>query len=1278
MKSANKIRTAPTTAALILFNALIPGFCEPAIKAEGLQPKPNLLYFRTLIKKPWWNQKWKYRIPVVIHETVGLERHRAPISVVAEFPEATEFSSIRAVTPWGEEIPSQTTRVDGAGNRLEIFFVTDLLAYEYLPCFIYFDDTDKPATDYPPGLKLTEDGRYFTLSSSEILVRLRKESPIITHIQPQGRRTSNHLYDDNGLSPEGRAEVRYRTFTPGKVIERGPLRVIVEYQSVVGGKALVFRYVLVKDANRIDYAVSGGATSIGRSIRWMPGKGVDPARPDRLYYAHQKGIRHLKIANYGPLTDNLRKEMAEGWYAYKDTDTGQVAGEIFDLKDSQKFGVYVHIIAGYITTLGARISPPMTKGALLALNDNRSYMTVREEYLAFKNPPEVHLSPIQEKSEAPATWTVPVFGKEMIRCHHQTLRHYAGGKVYPDAPHRVLPHLIKTLKRDGANWLSFWAYKPFWKSALAEGPRTEFLDNLLEQGHAAGMGVEISAPRYSTSTARELGNYDFEIYPLKDESCWRISSDKHKEAFRQKYGMETPAKVEMDKLQLPAHHNTVLFQMDEYTRRLREMADAVREKNKKVVLSDQVNVTSMTNVSVGGPHDWERHSDFLDSLSMDLYGRPTPSWKYYTKMMRATFNNEKPIMMYWGCDQRPETVRPNMDYLLMWGIDGLFHFSPGSIFTLVYEEAKKNYRRIDYTGLGDMLAQYEPVRHVALLRDREGLIDSIKRGLWTTGGSVYDGRIRNIVTSTRLQANIIFSKYFSVENLKAYPLLIVANNPVLSDGYAKVIQEYLSGGGKVIIEAEGLRNPIIQKLTRLSPKGELSQKAGKTSGPHPFTYDGYAMPVENKGSEVAMKFETGEPVLFSRNVGEGRILFTPLLLSGKVSYQPDIAEFVEGLAQELAGRLPIGLKGAGDSIDTNLLTNGKNHLLAAYNRGFSDQTAQVTFTDSKLPEILTDFSTGEQKDCKDGMEVRLPRRQVSFFHVGDRKDMASPATTEFYLKNALCYSGDPGGAVLDLVVTKEVEEGEDEPVREKKEGVGYIAILTDKGKESENRKARVKGDEGIYAAIHGKRRLHVDFIWDLKPKTIAFYDAVIISHIGHQALPPVMQKGWEEVIQEYVIEGGSVLLCHHATGYPSLCRPPFPQIGEPTGAYISTVKDMIIKAAHPIANAESRKRRLPALAKDPAFQDQLEATVFQVGGMFRSSYPDYLPIKPGADGKALVQASMVKGIGGEPVVVAGKVGKGKVIVSGMALGAKDNTEDGVSKGEEKILINMAYWLTEDE
>jgi len=159
------------------------------------------------------------------------------------------------------------------------------------------------------------------------------------------------------------------------------------------------------------------------------------------------------------------------------------------------------------------------------------------------------------------------------------------------------------------------------------------------------------------------------------------------------------------------------------------MAEAAKAKNKKIVISDQVNGSSMTRIQIGAPHDWERHPDFLDSLSMDLYGMPTELWKFYAKLMRGTFDNRKPVMMYWGCDRRIETVRPNVDYLCMWGIDGLFHFSPGSIYKLIHQEVKKSYRRLDYTGLGDLLAWYEPMKHAALLRDRAGLIDSIKRGL---------------------------------------------------------------------------------------------------------------------------------------------------------------------------------------------------------------------------------------------------------------------------------------------------------------------------------------------------------------------------------------------------------------------------------------------------------------------------------------------------------------------------------------------------------------------
>ncbi len=45
-------------------------------------------------------------------------------------------------------------------------------------------------------------------------------------------------------------------------------------------------------------------------------------------------------------------------------------------------------------------------------------------------------------------------------------------------------------------------------------------------------------------------------------------------------------------------------------------------------------------------------------------------------------------------------------------------------------------------------------------------------------------------------------------------------------------------------------------------------------------------------------------------------------------------------------------------------------------------------------------------------------------------------------------------------------------------------------------------------------------------------------------------------------------------------------------------------------------------------------------------------------------------------MVTGAVGEGKVLLTGLALGAKDNQQKGYTKGEQAILINACYWLTE--
>ena len=45
-------------------------------------------------------------------------------------------------------------------------------------------------------------------------------------------------------------------------------------------------------------------------------------------------------------------------------------------------------------------------------------------------------------------------------------------------------------------------------------------------------------------------------------------------------------------------------------------------------------------------------------------------------------------------------------------------------------------------------------------------------------------------------------------------------------------------------------------------------------------------------------------------------------------------------------------------------------------------------------------------------------------------------------------------------------------------------------------------------------------------------------------------------------------------------------------------------------------------------------------------------------------------------MVVDAVGMGKVLLTGLALGAKDNKQKGYTKGEQAILVNACYWLTE--
>ena len=1283
--------------ALVPWAILPSGFAEPAAPIAESPPVPelNTQYFRGMLQKPWTMPEWGHRVPTLVAESGGAEQYKAPITIVHEFPPGIAASSIRVVTPWGDEIPCQARRLEEEGNRIQVFFLTSLMAHEYKPLFLYCDDEEKSAAALPAesDLGLSQEGDFYVLRNVSMKVKLRKDSPVIVYLAPRENRTGNQLFTQNDLLPwsTGCTLGRYVEFGGGRVLEDGPLRKAIMYEGSQRGRTYRIVLSLTSGARRLGYRTEGMGRMLTQAS-WLPGTGMKPENPDYLVFAGAEGLEKEAIATTGWLgkdvgpTDgeNFSQRMSEGWYAYENPATSQAVGELFDLSSFQNLEIYIHGNAGYCTGTSGQGGKQGTIRRALVPASQGGYRRVREEYLAFKHPPLTACSEIQKRADVPTTHPKPVFGKNMLLSHHQTYRHYKGKNLFPEAPEKCLPFLIRALKRDGANWISMWAYGPFWESAhpSAKGPHREFMGHLLKAARAAGMGVETYAHRHGASVARELGHYDLDIYLLKDECNYQMQSEKDFAEFKQKYGMDAPAKLEVARLHEPAHHNRVFFQMGKYTELIRGMANAVRENNQKVLLGDQVNATSMLSVTCGGPHDWERHTDFLDTLSMDLYGKPAVTWKYFAKYMRAVLNNQKPILFYWGCDDRRETVWPNALGLIMWSADGLFHFPAGYVNVDVCGEIEKLYYYLQYTGLGDRVATYEPVRSVAFFLDRAGLLDSIKKGQWSNLGSLYQRRVWDYVSLKNVQSDIVASKYFALPNLAGYSLVVVPSDPVLSDEHAQVLQKFVEAGGSALIEGECLNNSVIQKLVKVSPTGKLGPLQGEVKGTPSFSFSGGGLPVRNDGAEVAAQMKSGEPVLLTARFGKGQVAYTPLVLSEKISFQSDVTVFLRGWIDKLSAPPPIRVVDLTDSIDSNVSSDGENYLVALHNYAAWERSAEVTVHLAELPETVMDFATGKKRPCEKQMALAVPARATRFFYVGSEQGIALPAATPGAPGDMPDFCAEPGTGVTDLVVSVMEADGDTKLRKRKKaEGVSYIGIVSDKGCEDRNTKSRVVGDEGILQSLQDRRELKADLIQGLSPAALEFYDAIVIPHIGHARVPSVLKEGWQTLLREYAEQGGGVLLSHHAAGYPNLCAAAFPEVGEPTGDYVAQIQEILVEKEHPVTNASSIKKRFPRLYGDPAFKDQFEVTVMPTGQGFGFGFPDYLPLKPGTMGEVIARGAKKEGIGGEPVVVVGTFGKGRIVLCGTAIGstyARKEKLEKTSKLEESLLLNAVYWLCEKE
>ena len=1295
--------------------------CLPENKTVTWLPVDSLnpLYAKEAHEKPWMYGDSSLRVPVLAFNALSEKRPALTMSVQAAFPENVLPESIRVASSEWEELPSQARRIQTGKNLLEVTFQASFKALENRLFFIYGGPSATAVKKPDTELRLLEDDYSFTLINSRTKARLLKRAPYVITLKPTGASDGNVFMDMFGTS-EGQGARFDDEDKLGKVsvkiLENGPVRILIEYACVYDNKQLTVLYSLSADDNALHYSYqSDKPLSLQRFSAWRPGIGRNDASSDYLYLPMEQGLKRFVITGDKSLATLPGKEFGEGWYAFENKATGTFAGEIFDTAQIKSFSARIMGYEGYRPLIDINVSGTPGKGAYVASPLDSSLVAFRRQYLFFKSPPEIMTGALQEQKDVPKEWTRPVPGKNLIRQYHDFYSSKGSSPVeymFPNDPDRYWNDAVSSLRRKGANGIVMWARRPLWPSPFGDGANTKVMPAAIKAARAGGMVVQtatgtlrskgyyqknlpeglISEKRLDilkykdvlTEEARNVGKTGVDFYLAQDEEVYVVETDFARNAFRKKYGMEPAEPIDQKKLSEPKQHNTALFQMDAYTEIIRDMTGAFRENSKTGYVGDQVNISAMTRIASGAPHDLDTHRNFTNFMSMDLYGMPTNLYKYYIKLMRATMGNgQNPCQVIGGCITPLKYVVANMNYMLMWGIDIISYFPPRSWLDIEkYNEVERDYHWLDKTGLGDMLASYEPEKRIALFRDRDAMIDGLNRGLWSTPGSDYDTRIQNIVFIKNLQTDIVMSNGFDYETIKSYPLLVVTSDPVISDKNAETIKRYVENGGKAYVEGETVRNSIVRGMIGVSLTGDAKTENSSVLKNTPFTFVGGKVPVKNESANVIGTLSDGSAFLFEKNIGKGKVFYCTLSLSEKAGSQDDIANYFRATFERLGGAQTYAFDNESmELVESNLLSDKDgNYILSIYNNTLLDRKIQLTWKGVEVPKTFLDFSDGAAKEFPGKMSLNVPKNTVKFYYLGNIKTFAMPALTRYPAENSIGYTAKPQSQIMDFqgIENSGTEKGVSGVERKKEEGLSYVAILSDKGKEGE-KMSRILGDLGMYQALQDRGKLKIELIDNLESGNLSFYDALILPNIGPTTRPKIIKEGWEMVVRNYVLKGGALLACHHAVGFQPCEAAYLPEIAAPAGPQTTKIQDIEIIANHPVTNAQSILSRFPAEAKNPAFEAQLESTSFKVGGTFKTGFPDYVALKPGQDGQVIARGMRQGGAGGEPVIVVGRAGKGKVVMCGLALGNKDDKDtETCVQPDQNILVNAVYWLTEKD
>jgi formylglycine-generating enzyme required for sulfatase activity len=209
------------------------------------------------------------------------------------------------------------------------------------------------------------------------------------------------------------------------------------------------------------------------------------------------------------------------------------------------------------------------------------------------------------------------------------------------------------------------------------------------------------------------------------------------------------------------------------------------------------------------------------------------------------------------------------------------------------------------------------------------------------------------------------------------------------------------------------------------------------------------------------------------------------------------------------------------------------------------------------------------------------------------------------------------------------------------------------------------GETGIYDALKETPDIDPDYISEMTPEKLKGFNVLIITKKGWKdaSYKPVE---WKENVRKWAKEGHGVMAMHETAG----CTIPaakryykwnlFPEIG--TVYRVWPGRELVMKVGHPITKNA---------APNTAILNQV----------FRQGYTDYTIFRRGKNSQDIVMGIRAdkktkKFLMTQPAVLAGLLGKGRVVLNGMLTGF--NPENGMekitSRAERHILLDGVRWL----